>query len=184
MTRLNVVREGDGPIVVLEALIAALAGKKLVGKERDGAYSEVAGSVARPVAFSVAIIMLDLARANSGAYHTGPVETATFNPPLAQAIADREGELAPGRYRLITVRDGKGGRDRITMLPINVASLLKRHLAKVRMQHEEDLAEGFGEVYLPDALERKYRGAARSWVWQFVFPSSRIAPDPRSITSG
>jgi site-specific recombinase XerD len=42
------------------------------------------------------------------------------------------------------------------------------------------LAEGFGEVYLPDALERKYRGAARSWVWQFVFPSSRIAPDPRS----
>ncbi len=52
--------------------------------------------------------------------------------------------------------------------------------AKVKAQHEEDLAEGFGEVYLPDALERKYRGAARSWVWQFVFPSSRIAPDPRS----
>ena len=66
------------------------------------------------------------------------------------------------------------------MLPVNLAKALERHLAKVKMQHEEDLAEGLGEVYLPDALERKYRGAARSWVWQFVFPSSRIAPDPRS----
>ena len=83
-------------------------------------------------------------------------------------------------YARITVRDGKGGKDRVTMLPVNLASALERHLAKAKMQHEEDLAEGFGEVYLPDALERKYRGAARSWVWQFVFPSSRIAPDPRS----
>ena len=83
-------------------------------------------------------------------------------------------------YARITVRDGKGGKDRVTMLPVNLASALERHLAKVKMQHEEDLAEGLGEVYLPDALERKYRGAARSWVWQFVFPSSRIAPDPRS----
>jgi integron integrase len=83
-------------------------------------------------------------------------------------------------YARITVRDGKGGKDRVTMLPVNLATALERHLAKVKMQHEEDLAEGFGEVYLPDALERKYRGAARSWVWQFVFPSSRIAPDPRS----
>jgi integron integrase len=83
-------------------------------------------------------------------------------------------------YARITVRDGKGGKDRVTMLPVNLATALERHLAKVKIQHEEDLAEGFGEVYLPDALERKYRGAARSWVWQFVFPSSRIAPDPRS----
>ena len=83
-------------------------------------------------------------------------------------------------YARITVRDGKGGKDRVTMLPVNLASALERHLAKVKMQHEEDLAEGFGEVYLPDALERKYRSAARSWVWQFVFPSSRIAADPRS----
>ena len=83
-------------------------------------------------------------------------------------------------YARITVRDGKGGKDRVTMLPVNLVSALERHLAKVKMQHEEDLAEGFGEVYLPDALERKYRSAARSWVWQFVFPSSRIAADPRS----
>src|SRR5438046_4352840 len=73
-------------------------------------------------------------------------------------------------YAQITVRDANGGKDRVTMLPVNLAKALERHLAKVKMQHEEDLAEGYGEVYLPDALERKYRGAARSWVWQFVFP--------------
>jgi integron integrase len=83
-------------------------------------------------------------------------------------------------YARITVRDGKGGRDRLTMLPVNLASSLKRHLAKVKAQHEQDLEEGFGEVYLPEALDRKYRGAARSWAWQFAFPSSRIARDPRT----
>src|SRR5438094_8610029 len=83
-------------------------------------------------------------------------------------------------YARITVRDGKGGKDRVTMLPVNLVSALERHLAKVKMQHEEDVAEGYGEVYLPDALERKYRGAARSWVWQFVFPSRRLSNDPRA----
>jgi integron integrase len=83
-------------------------------------------------------------------------------------------------YARITVRDGKGARDRLTMLPVNLAASLKTHLAKVKAQHEQDLEEGFGEVYLPNALERKFRGAGRSWAWQFVFPSSRISPDPRS----
>jgi len=55
-------------------------------------------------------------------------------------------------------------------------------LAKVKAQHEQDLEDGFGEVHLPCALERKYRGAARSWPWQFVFPSSRISMDPRTGT--
>jgi integrase len=66
------------------------------------------------------------------------------------------------------------------MLPINLAVALGRHLAKVKAQHEQDLEDGFGEVYLPTALERKYPNAAREWAWQFVFPSSRIAPDPRT----
>jgi integron integrase len=83
-------------------------------------------------------------------------------------------------YARITVRDGKGAKDRLTMLPVNLAAPLTRHLEKVKVQHEQDLEDGFGEVYLPDALERKYRGAARSWIWQFVFPSSRIAADPRT----
>src|SRR5882762_4826172 len=70
-------------------------------------------------------------------------------------------------YAHITVRDAKGGKERITMLPVNLAAPLERHLAKVKAQHEQDLEDGFGEVYLPDALERKYPNAAREWIWQY-----------------
>jgi integron integrase len=83
-------------------------------------------------------------------------------------------------YARITVRDTKGGRDRVTMLPVNLTAPLQRHLQKAKAQHEQDLADGFGEVWLPDALARKYPNAAREWSWQFVFPSSRISVDPRS----
>jgi len=83
-------------------------------------------------------------------------------------------------YARITVRDAKGGRDRVTMLPLNLAAPLQRQLEKARAQHEQDMADGFGEVWLPDALARKYPSAAREWVWQFVFPSSRISVDPRT----
>src|SRR6266404_7161947 len=82
-------------------------------------------------------------------------------------------------YARITVRDGKGAKDRVTMLPVNMAAALERHLVKVKAQHEQDVEDGFGEVYLPNALERKYRNGARSWSWQFVFPSARISVDPR-----
>jgi integron integrase len=83
-------------------------------------------------------------------------------------------------YARITVRDAKGGKDRITMLPLNLASGLQRHLQKIRAQHEQDLSEGFGAVWLPDALARKYPNAAREWSWQYVFPSSRFSVDPLS----
>jgi integron integrase len=86
-------------------------------------------------------------------------------------------------YARIVVRDGKGAKDRVTMLPVNLAEPLQRHLEKMRIQHEEDLAEGFGSVYLPHALERKYPNAAREWGWQWVFPSSRRSVDPRKETS-
>jgi len=83
-------------------------------------------------------------------------------------------------YARITVRDAKGGKDRVTMLPLNLAAGLQRHLQKVRAQYEQDSVEGFGEVWLPDALEKKYPNAAREWSWQYVFPSSRLSVDPRS----
>jgi len=83
-------------------------------------------------------------------------------------------------YARIIVRDAKGGKDRVTMLPVNLATALQRHLAKVKAQHEEDLEDGFGEVQLPHALERKHKAAAKSWPWQFVFPSVRISTDPRT----
>ena len=83
-------------------------------------------------------------------------------------------------YRQVTVRDGKGQKDRATMLPQLIVELLKMHLEKVRALHEQDLREGFGEVYLPFALERKYPNAGREWSWQYVFPASKRAVDPRS----
>jgi integron integrase len=82
-------------------------------------------------------------------------------------------------YLRITVRDGKGGKDRITMLPVNLAKSLERHLQKMKAQHDQDLEEGGGEVYLPDALARKYPNAGREWIWQYVFPSTRLSIDPR-----
>ena len=83
-------------------------------------------------------------------------------------------------YARITVRDAKGGKDRVTMLPVNLASALERHLEKVKAQHDEDLEDGFGTVYLPHALATKYPNASREWTWQYVFPSARLSVDPRS----
>lgn len=70
----------------------------------------------------------------------------------------------------ITVRDGKGAKDRITMLPESLKKPLQEHLRKVRAVHDKDLAEGWGRVPLPDALDRKYPNASREWRWQWVFP--------------
>ena len=82
--------------------------------------------------------------------------------------------------REIIVREGKGNKDRVTVLPENLILPLKTHLEKVKALHERDLAAGFGEVYLPDALARKYPKAARTWGWQFVFPSVVRSVDPCS----
>ncbi len=85
---------------------------------------------------------------------------------------------------MIVVRDGKGGKDRRTMLPNNVKNMLTMQLDKVRNLHRRDLEQGLGEVFLPYALERKYPGAARDIRWQYVFPSSTISEDPRSGRKG
>jgi integron integrase len=83
-------------------------------------------------------------------------------------------------YAHIVVRDGKGAKDRVTMLPIHLAKALQRHLVKAKAQHEEDLESGFGSVYLPTALERKFPNARKEWIWQYVFASSRLSTDPRT----
>ena len=90
-------------------------------------------------------------------------------------VKDVDFELAQ-----ITVRDAKGGKDRVTMLPLNLAEPLQRHLLRVKAQHEQDLEDGFGSVHLPFALSRKTPNAAREWAWQYVFPSSRISIDLRT----
>lgn len=80
----------------------------------------------------------------------------------------------------ITMREGKGGKDRITMLPQSLVEEFQARLVQVKALHDNDLAAGFGEVYMPFALAKKYLGAAKDWGWQYVFPSSRLSIDPRS----
>ncbi len=82
-------------------------------------------------------------------------------------------------YNQIVVRDGKGAKDRVTMLPVRLCQPLERHLRRMKMRHEDDLEEGFGTVYLPFALEKKYRKASREWAWQYVFAARRRSLDPR-----
>ncbi len=83
-------------------------------------------------------------------------------------------------FKQVTVRSGKGAKDRITTFPVSLIPLLQNHLAKVKVIHDQDLAKGFGEVYMPQALGRKYPKAAQQWGWQYVFPSRNLATDPRS----
>jgi len=80
----------------------------------------------------------------------------------------------------ILIRDGKGGKDRVTMLPESLKAELQTHLRRVKARHEEDLLGGGGTVHLPYALERKYPRANRDWNWQWVFPSKSLSRDPRS----
>lgn len=83
-------------------------------------------------------------------------------------------------HRAILVRSGKGGKDRVVTLPDPCVRPLQRQLEAVRNLHEKDLADGFGEVWLPHALARKYPNAGREWGWQYVFPAARRSLDPRS----
>ena len=82
--------------------------------------------------------------------------------------------------RAIIVRDTKGNQDRITVWPDSLIEPLQEHLRRVKRLHEADLAKGNGNVYLPDALERKLPNASREWLWQYVFPADRLSVAPRS----
>ncbi len=81
--------------------------------------------------------------------------------------------------REVTVRQGKGRKDRRTMLPEATREPLRAQLEEVRKLHQADIEQGFGRAVLPDRLDRKYPNASREWAWQFVFPASRICRDPR-----
>jgi integron integrase len=87
-------------------------------------------------------------------------------------------------YLSITVRNAKGNKDRVTMLPQKLVEPLREQLQYARSLHQRDLAGGFGEVELPDALAHKYPNAKTSWAWQYVFPSHKRSVDPRSGREG
>jgi len=97
---------------------------------------------------------------------------------LLEALSLRAKDVDVERLE-ITVRQGKGRKDRVTMLPSSAVLGLRHHLEHVRRQHDADLVAGLGRVMLPDALAAKYPHAGRSWPWQFVFPAARVCRDPR-----
>ena len=82
--------------------------------------------------------------------------------------------------REILVREGKGFKDRVTMLPLSLVEPLKAHLQKVQTLHQDDLNSGHGEVFMPMALDSKYPSGSKSWSWQYCFPSVKLSVDPRS----
>ena len=97
---------------------------------------------------------------------------------VLEALRLRVKDLDFGRGE-ITVREGKGDKDRVTMLPAALVEGLRHQLGEARQLHEHDLAQGFGRVCLPGALARKYPTADREWGWQYVFPAARRGLDPR-----
>ena len=98
---------------------------------------------------------------------------------LMECLRLRVKDVEFARHQIV-VRDGKGHKDRITVLPEVIVEPLRRHLQRVQDIHKRDLARGFGAVHLPNALARKYPNAEREWAWQWVFPSTRLSVDPRS----
>jgi integron integrase len=98
---------------------------------------------------------------------------------LLEALRLRVQDIDVGMGQL-TVRDGKGAKDRFTVLAQAAIPALQEHLESVRARHQEDLRNGFGSVYLPGALDRKYPNAAKEWRWQYVFPARDVSLDPRT----
>jgi integron integrase len=84
------------------------------------------------------------------------------------------------KMKTLKVRSGKGDKDRVTTFPESLIPLLQNHLVKVKLMHDSDLKEGFGSVYMPHALARKYSKAVKQWGWQYVFPTNTLSKDPRS----
>jgi integron integrase len=114
-----------------------------------------------------------------GAYHLMASLLYGSGLRLMECVRLRVKDIDFG-YRQITVRDGKGEKDRRTVLPESLVEPLGRHLERARLLHEEDLCAGYGRVHLPYALERKYPNAAAEWAWQWAFPAGKLSADPRS----
>jgi integron integrase len=98
---------------------------------------------------------------------------------LSEGLKLRVKDLDFAQHQIV-VRDAKGRESRITMLPNSLVELLSQHLQWVKRIHQQDLAQGYGSVYLPYALERKYPNADREWIWQYVFPAYSRSIDSRS----
>jgi integron integrase len=98
---------------------------------------------------------------------------------LMECVRLRVGDVDFEKEKLY-VRDGKGGKDRVTLFPKSIHEDLRSHLNKVKNLHNQDLENGYGDVYLPNALSRKYPSASKELCWQYVFPSKNLSIDPRT----
>lgn len=98
---------------------------------------------------------------------------------LMEAVRLRVKDVELTRQEIV-VRDGKGAKDRVTMLPQRLVPALQKHLQRRRLLYGDDFVKGMASVYLPDALERKYLNAATDWVWQYIFVAGSYSVDPRS----
>ncbi|MEA3308979.1 MAG: integron integrase [Chloroflexota bacterium] len=98
---------------------------------------------------------------------------------ISECLRLRVKDVDFGHYQLL-VRDSKGHKERFTILPQSIKGALQRQLQRVKYMHQADLENGYGQVYLPYALQRKYPHAEQEWIWQWVFPSQQLSTDPRS----
>lgn len=163
--------------IVLNALIylfVKFMGRKLEGLE----FSRAKLKRRLPVVLTHIEVMQILEQLDKG--HRVMVELLygsglRLNELLSLRVKDLDFEL-----QTITARSGKGGKDRVTLLPTSLETHLREQVEKVQKLHRRDLEDGYGEVYLPYALQRKYPGAAKETGWQYLFPSTRIGADPRS----
>jgi integron integrase len=131
-----------------------------------------------PVVFSRTEVQSVLAHLN-GAYHLIGSLLYGAGLRLNEALRLRVKDIDFAANQ-ITIREGKGDKDRVTMLPQTIRSSLQQHLLKVKVLHDKDAQEGFGRVYLPYALARKYPNADNAFAWQYVFPALKRSSDPRS----
>jgi integron integrase len=98
---------------------------------------------------------------------------------LMECVRLRTKDVDFGHHQIV-VRQGKGAKDRVTILPDRLISPLQEHLQRVKMIHQQDLENGYGAVYLPYALDRKFPNASHEWAWQYVFPAQSLSEDPRT----
>ncbi len=163
--------------VVLNALLYLFV--KFMGRELEGLeFSRAKLKRRLPIVLTHAEVLQILAHLGDG--HRLMVELLygcglRLNELLSLRVKDLDFE-----FHTITVRSGKGDLDRVTLLPSSLEARLQSQIARVAKLHQRDLEDGYGEVYMPYALGRKYPNAAKELGWQFLFPSTRIGADPRS----
>lgn len=131
-----------------------------------------------PTALSIADVKAILCRLR-GVYHIIGQLLYGSGLRLMECMRLRVKDIDFERKRII-LHGTKSNRDRVTLLPVSVIVPLRLHMAKVKAQHDQDLANGYGSVELPGLLAKKYPKAQYEWVWQYIFPASELSTDPRS----